>query len=507
MKKIIQTLILAFILSGNFSCKKDFSGLNVANHNSPNISDVLADPSQYSNILQSVYNKWWFYSTSTEVGDYKNGNMTHLALNADIYTAGAGNWGLRDWTYQPDVPKPPINNSDPSAGFNRDIWYNAYSMLHTSRNIARLINQNGKKLMTGGKDKTPILLANAYMQTGMVLGDVGLLFDKAFVITENSVVENITGNDLLPYKTVVDSALIYLDKCIAICESHAGEDNFEGMMPNEFLSTTDKLARFANFYAARLIAYTARTGEENLSADWARVLTYARKGITEDMKVTLPDPLWYAGGSLVLMSDRFGGNWFRVNQRIINMMATPGDPGAIYPIPQSADNKLPAATSPDARLGTDFVYTPDITTISGGLTYNYPYNSFWQLNRFIDAAGPNPAGDFYIFLATERDLLEAEAVIRSGGDKGAATALINKTRVNRGHLPALSSGNTNEEMLKAIFYERFVEISWTYPPAGFLDRRRTEFPEYQLAPKSWEQLPVPFEELKIFNLESYTFGK
>ncbi len=198
MKKIIQAAILAFILSANFSCKKDFSGLDVRNPNSPGISDVLADPSQYPNILQSVYNKWWYYSTSTEVGDYKNGNMTHLAFNADIYTAGAGNWGLRDWAYQENISKPPVNNSDPSAGFNRDIWYNAYSMLHTSRNIARLINQNGKKLITGGEDKTPILLANAYMQTGMVLGDMGLFFDKGFVITEHSVVENITGNDLLP---------------------------------------------------------------------------------------------------------------------------------------------------------------------------------------------------------------------------------------------------------------------------------------------------------------------
>lgn len=506
MKKAIQIAILVFVLSGSISCNKDFSGLDVANHNSPSISDVLADPSQYPNILQSVYNKWWFYSTSTEVGDYQSGNMTHLALNADIYTAGAGNWGLRDWTYKANVPKPPINNSDPSSGFNRDIWYNAYSMLHTSRNVARLINQEGKKLSAGGEDRTPILLANAYMQTGMVLGDVGLLFDKAFVITENSVVENIAGADLVPYTAVIDTALVYLDKCIAICESHPGEDNFEGMMPNGFLSTTDKLARFANFYAARLLAYTARTVEENAAANWAGVLAYSKKAITEDMKVTLPDPLWNAGGSLVLMSDRFGGNWFRVNQRIINMMATPSDPGAVYPIPQSANNTLPKATSPDARLGTDFVYTPDITTISGGLSYAYPYNSFWQLNRFIDAAGPNPAGDFYIFLASERDLLEAEALIRTGGDKGAAAALINKTRVTRGHLSPFDASSATEEMLKSVFYERFVEISWTYPPAGFFDRRRTEFTEYQLAPDSWRQLPVPYEELKIFNLPSYTFG-
>ena len=506
MKQFIQGALLAFILSVSFSCKKDFHGLDVKNHNSPDINDVLADPSQYPNILQSVYNKWWYYSTSMEVGDYKNGNMAHMAFNADIYTAGAGNWGLRDWTYQTNIPKPPINNSDPSTGFNRDIWYNAYSMLHTARNIALMINQNGKKLISAGEDKTPLLLANAYMQTGMVLGDIGLLFDKGFIITENTVTDTITGSDLVPYTTIIDSALFYLDKSISICESNAGKDNFEGLLPNNFISTTDKLAQFANFYAARLLAYKARTSDENKSADWTRILNYAKKGITENMKVTLPDPLWYVGTSLVLMSDRFGNNWYRVNQRIINMMATPGDPGAVYPIPQSANDKLPKATSPDFRLGTDFVYTPDITTVSGGLTYPFPYNSFWQLNRFIDAAGPDPSGDFYIFLAEERDLLEAEALIRTNGDKNAAAALINKTRVNRGHLAALTASSSNDEMLKAIFYERFVEISWTYPPAGFFDRRRTEFSEYQLAPHSWTQLPVPFEELNIFNLPSYTFG-
>ena len=123
--------------------------------------------------------------------------------------------------------------------------------------------------------------------------------------------------------------------------------------------------------AARAEAYHPRTKEEYASVDWNKVKGYRDDGLAVDIKALLPLQGWeewsYAAASWP------GGNqWGRVGLRVINMMAEPGDPGAIWPLPTDFGQgaTLPEASSPDYRLGTDFQYFPDVNSPTGGLTYD-----------------------------------------------------------------------------------------------------------------------------------------
>jgi hypothetical protein len=52
-------------------------------------------------------------------------------------------------------------------------------------------------------------------------------------------------------------------------------------------------------------------------------------------------------------------------------------------------------------------------------------------------------GTVPFLLAAENDLLWAEGLVRSGGSRAQAAQLINKTRVGRGQLPALTGSETS----------------------------------------------------------------
>jgi hypothetical protein len=100
--------------------------------------------------------------------------------------------------------------------------------------------------------------------------------------------------------------------------------------------------------------------------------------------------------------------------------------------------------------------------------------------------------------------------------------LINRTRVGRGNLSALSGGDSNTDLLAAIFYERDVELMDTGAGQGWFDRRRIDKSlTYNGIPigNTWSfrggsglqlgtprHLPVPAKELETLGLPVYTYG-
>ena len=90
------------------------------------------------------------------------------------------------------------------------------------------------------------------------------------------------------------------------------------------------------------------------------------------------------------------------------------------------------------------------------------------------------------------------------GDKAGAATLINKTRVGRGNLPAAAAGDA--DLMRKLYYERFIETDLLLTVTGFYDRRRTPIDEFQISTRSFRQFPVPKVELDAFGLETYTFG-
>lgn len=497
MKTKIYILSLLTVLLT--SCDGYFSGMDIKNEYDPDIETVMGDINQYPALIGGGYANWWKYSL--EAGD---GDTWRLAVNADVYAGGAGNFGLREHMYYANCEKAEIANTDQNAGFPKRLWYNYYSMINTVRNMLAMMKEKELVYKEGGQDVTYKILANNYFLMGAYYTELALLFDKCFILTEDTDIQNVTVDNIAEAKDVQALALAYLDKCISICKEHEF-GNFEGLLPLNVVGDNKKLEKMANFMAARAIAYFPRTNEETVN--WAKVLSYINNGLSEDIKATLPlqgFDIW----SAAVAGYPEGNQWVRVGMRIINMMAK-DDKSAPWPLPADFLNSdvLPEVTnSPDNRIKTDFIYYPSATTPSGGLSYaGYQYYSSYVLKRFTETGQPSGAGDLYLFMKAESDLLKAEALLNTD-KKEEAVPLINITRTGRGNMKDITASSTEAEVLEAIYYERFVECGFAYAGTSFYDRRRTPIDKFQLTTRSFRQLPIPVIELKFYNLDSYTFG-
>ena len=487
--KIYLLSLLAVFFS---SCDGYFSGMDIKNEYTPGIDAVMSDANQYPSLLSGVCTSYWSCLLGSDTW------MWPMATNADQYTPGAGNWDMKAYTYYDGQEKPEIDNSTESAEFPKNMWYSYYAMINTVKNVLVGIN-NGAVYTEAGQETNYKILANAYFLMGMCYTEMCLLFDQAFILTEETDVQSITAEDLRPASEVQAKALWYLDECIKICNEKGNFTNLTGMFPNNTMATGDQLKQLANFMAARCLAYFPRTKAETANVNWEKVKGYAKDALQEDIKATLPNND-YGQWTMIQNAGKEGG-WARISMRILEMMC-PDDPNAVWPLPKDFDatSTLPELQTADQRLKTDFEYTP--SPAASGTTFSgYQYYSPYSMNRFNDYRH-NGEGDMYLFTKTESDLLYAEALLNTNG-AAAAADIINVTRVGRGGLPAATAA---DDLTRALYYERFVECDFVYPATSLFDRRRTPIDEFQITTRSFRQLPVPVIELKAFGLETYTFG-
>jgi len=207
------------------------------------------------------------------------------------------------------------------------------------------------------------------------------------------------------------------------------------------------------------------------------------------------------------------------------------------PKPVSADQRYDPTPVKDASAGAlatkDFIYiTYDNFNPSRG---RYHFSQIGH-NRYAYhgdlAADGGGFGTVPFLLAAENDLIWAEALVRQGGAANlvAAANLINKTRVNRGGLPALTGvadvvgsgfaplyGATTynatgeaQTLLRAIFYERDIELMNSSSVTPFYDARRLDrFTNFSVLAAndlkdSPRQFPVPAKELSALGADLYT---
>lgn len=484
---LVAAILPLFIVSCDM-----FQGMDVENSNSPNLEQVYSDPQEYPSLISGAYKTWWNESIGM------NPNLA-LGVTAEIITSGYGSWGMGDF-YK--VPRQPVVNEnaddmvlDPVYG----AWYSYYSALPTVNNIIREIEQNGKKVIVGDQDQTQGVLAHAYFLQGMLVGHLGLIYDKAFLITEETNI-NEFDYEFTSREELIDFSLNRMDKAIEITNTASFTDPIE-VMPNVQFNN-NSLGRFINSTAARILVASARNTQETESLDWARVEQYARNGIAEDFKVHGENG-WVG---LAISRDELNPvhiaawDWIRVNQRIVHMLA-PNDPGAEYPWPEG-EATLPEVTNPmDKRLEKDFTYAGQHGAWNPQ-SKGYHILSNYKYSRYYDEFGVDGVGDLSFFLKAENDLLLAEAIARTAGPNNEAAQLVNNTRVNRGEMQALDGTESKQEMLDAIMHERYIELMFTYHALGYFDRRRTD----DLLEGSAKQFPVPAKELMLHGFEIYTFG-
>lgn len=476
------------------------ANLDVTNPNNPDIVRALSSPSDVAKIAKSSVNSWYRISTAVEP-------YLMFQVTADATTANYGNFGMRFNNLEPRLAYD--NNS---AGTDANVavrpWNGNFGALGAANDALRAIATGLVIPGTDGTDKARA--AGLFAQAG-AMTNLALIFDQAFVVTEAT--DLATVPTLVPYAVVRDSALKKWDALIALTAGKSWSWDAD-VLPLSVPPTAANISRIANTMAARTLVLTARTGAENTATNWARVLTYADKGITGAGLTDINFGVIGDGGN-VWYSDLNGyGNlddWNRIDQRLINRMApnVPATYTGVNVAPISPDRRVASANLPCATdisgciegVTADYVYIPFVLGDPSRGIYmqsNY-YHQRW---RNVSYAVPDAAqfGEFIPYvIAAENDLMIAEALVRTNGDLGRAATLVNKTRVGRGGLAPVAANSA--ALLAAISYERAVELLNTNGLALF-DGRRLE----ELQTGTPRQLPIPAKELETLHLPIYTFG-
>lgn len=519
----------AAVLALAGACNPD---LNVTNPNAPDVGRALSTPSDVRSLIGSSYNSVYLGMQGCYGGECEPDPGIATGVMADVMTMAYGNFGAR---FNGQEPRRAYNNSS-SAGdghVSSDPYDAMYGALGAANDGLRAINRGLHVAESNSApDETPQFQAFAWLVQGMALGFESEVWDKGFVVTEDTPVSP-TGQlatELVDYKTVRDAAIVSLDKAIA-----AGT-GATWTIPVEFTPgmtlTASRFVRMAKTMAARTLAYNARNATENAVTDWAKVLQYANGGISGTSAFNLQ--IQGDGGTLWFdLTKGYGelGSWVRVDQRILNEV----DP-ATQPIEYTTINPPTRPVPADLRFargapddngdvvqdGADFWFR---NSIPYDPARGFYFFSQWVHARYIDHGYEVDAPFLTVapyVLAAENDLLIAEALIRTGGDLSIAAAKINNTRVNRGGLPPVTAGTPTNELLGAIFYERDVELFDTGASQGWFDRRRIDLSvTYNGLPigNIWafkggsnlqkgtpRHLPLPAKELETLGIPVYTYG-
>lgn len=486
---INKLFLFAMVLSMGIlaSCED----LEVENFNDPNQAAVLGTPNDFPALIDGQFGTIW-------AGLQQSSPNFPISVMAQGPSMSWGNWGARDLG---TIPRAAMQNTltyANSAVFSQ-AWNGLYAALSTTNTALRIIAEEDATVVVGGEDVTAQTIANGKFVQGLALGYLSLLYDQAYILDENT---DLTAIAFSPYGDVNDAAIAKLNEAAA---AFAGSANMAmtGWFGLTFTGTD--AANLIRGFIAKFEAAQARNTTEANAVDWNTVLTNSANSIDLAPVGDGGSTWWHR----LLIQGQDAG-WARISQKVIKLMnPTKSDAAVPYPWPNGV-NSLPKITDPDDdRVDLDFTYTGsnDFSAARGYYFYgNYDYSRY----EAYRATFTEPM----VFLsADEVDLLRAEALIRTGGNKVTAAGLINNTRVGRGGLAPLTGLESDAVLLNAILYERIVEFTWhgscnvwfyrrMMTPSGNTDAANL----YYLEPGTARHLPVPASELSIFGIPFYTFG-
>lgn len=453
--------------------------LDVDNPNAPSAEMALENPNEYLDIIEGNFLTLW---QATELDDPHWG----LSVTAQVMTSSHGNWAAWDLGR---IPREPVQNNLNYA--YRTLYEDPFSRLNSSlasvNDPMRIISE-GTRVIIEGQDRTEEALAKGKAIQGWAMAYMGLFFDQGYAVDENSDPATI---ELKPYSEVIDFAKVKLSEAIALSENNSFTvTGFNGLS----ISSAD-FAKLLRTILAKAEAYKSRNAEQTTSVvDWNEVLTLTEDGIDQDFAPVGDGNFWWSRVKIQGQDPV----WARVSQRILKMM----DDRFVYPWPNNVTIMDPIEDPADNRINTDFTYSgsPAFQVARG-----YYFFSSYTYSRYQEYRATLQEPMMHTPVA-EKDLLRAEALVRTGGSRDEAAELINRTRVARGGLTPLTGGDSDEDLLYGIYYERLVELGWGGGGTGYFVRRMTTVPELLPEPGMIEHLPVPARELNILGLDVYTFG-
>ena len=526
--------------------------LNIANPNDPDRRRALGDANSIPSVAQGAF-QTWYLTTQGGFGEDQYPTLT-MSVMARAHVAMWNNFHIRyytgcttDWTAGgypaplgtcgnltegPAYPRAAWANNLAAAERTQieAMWYGYYASLSSANDALTAIRSIHLAVPGAHMVETMSVLTQA-----LALSGIALNYDQGFIVDYNTDLASLAFSNRTQVR---DAALTKFDEAITLAAAAPftvpGADWFGGPA---VIYDNVSIGQIANTMAARTLAYFPRNAAENATVDWARVASYASKGISTGT----PFNLTFHQDACTSWCD-FLKVWsndmttMRVHTRIAHMMDA-----ASQPDPWDVNlNHNPS--SPDKRLGDgtyrgDTAYASSIlrayrdTTGNGGYDYVWTHTKefgnktrgAWHQSAVgqvrydsLTTCGDNPqgaatgAGDAPMVLAAENDLIWAEALIRGpANDRATAATLINYTRVGpdrlghlRGGLTAAAAGDAN--LLQELQYEQDVELLGSNP-APFYNQRRID----NLEPLTPHEMPVPAQELGVLGLCSgtcYTWG-
>ena len=456
-----------------YSCHKD---LEIPNTNDPDLEIVISTPAGISSLSKSTFYNWYMTVTSSI------SPRMAMWVMADQGTCSWANSGMYHLSLEPRIG---FNNntSYTYASIFEAYYQDLYSTLFIANNTIKAVNA-GISIGEDGEENEQVKAVGYFIQ-GISLGYIGLVYDKAFIVdefTENSL--DVPPSD---YHAILEKAIKSLDKCIEVCENNHFTISDDWVNGSTYSSS--ELAQLANSFAARLLVYGSRTAKQNEQIDWAKVLDYANKGIQKDLAPYMDNSNWKCWYKYYTVRP----GWARIDCRIINLM------DSRYPWRFPDDGSNPArAQSEDNRINTDFSFSSSNNMKPERGYYHY---SNYEYTRSTYAITTH-TGDIVDFSVSENDLFKAEAYVHLGNLTEAINIINEGSRVLRGGLNPLPANSNEIKVMKAIFYERDIELIQTGFGIAFFDMRRRDM----LQPGTMLHFPIPAKELMVMQMPNYTFG-
>ncbi|MCK5029443.1 MAG: RagB/SusD family nutrient uptake outer membrane protein [Bacteroidales bacterium] len=458
--------------------------LEVENLNSPDKERALANPADLVSLLNGA--KTTYFNTVKERGNHVFTGLSDQSTGTNAY------YGWWDMAIE---PKPRLNNEPTYADavIFSNFWDGYNNVIFTANLIIEQIVIAETIIEVDGVDLTQDILASCYFLRGLGVGHLGLIYDKAYIITEETFLPDVDPTEFATPEEMVAEAVANFELAKAVASANSITFDFIG---TELES--DEFIALANSYAAKFLINVARNEAQLADYTWATILKYAQSGIESDFTFTSTDDIYSVWNLVASFTVNGGdGHYQYTDLKVINLM----DPA--YPIRYPTDaTVLGIATSDDDRLVNDWVFDNDFGFLResrGRHLFSTYAHIRWDADLYDD--GTYAGIVVPMFTVAELELIEAEVLTQTGATADAKGVIDNGARSTRGGLPALDD-DAKQTLLDAIYYEYCVEMFNVSQGIQFYNMRRYN----RLQKGTALHLAIPGAELEINALEYYTFG-
>ncbi len=501
--------------------------LEVSNPNAPDRDRAIQTVAVAENLVASSYNTWFngvyaFYGPGLFLGNQAfQGTSPFMNSGMEVYGR---------------LPREPIHNdvADPAYESFTWPWYRCYN---AAAAVAEGLGALATPQLAAQISAEDLRRDRAFgsFVLGLAHATVALLYDQSYVIDETTRLAAGSGTPLTQpvrkYGQVMSAAMAYFDRALAVTDTGGFT------IPGAWIATDAALgaaefARVIHSMKARYLVEVARTPAERAAVDWPRVLQEVDRGIRTsfvqdmDCRTQWCDDAAGYGVAMNLanyfvwgMADQSGSyqRWLStpVAQRAPIIAAEP----VLIVTP---DLRFPRGATLAEQQAHPGIYLTvfDATASIGGNLMIRPDRGTWRWSYYWSQHGMKYAleEDYHWpeIPISEMNLLEAEALYRTG-DRAGAASLVNLTRVGIAGLNATDAAGTNTScvprlltgecggLFEMIKWEKRLEgmhqgllaAPWFFDSRGWGDL-------YKGTPL---QFPIPCGELQVLHLlPCYTFG-